>query len=102
VAAKLLKGKYAAFDGSATVRNILASEGYDIFAWSDGPGAYYSKHSHPHDEYIVVDIGQITFLIDAQPFQLESGDALVLPAGTVHEAENRSTKPVSYYICTRK
>ncbi|HEY9685097.1 MAG TPA: cupin domain-containing protein [Oculatellaceae cyanobacterium] len=99
---KLLKGKYADLKNSAAIHAALAKDGYKIFSWSDRPGAYYSKHSHPHDEYIVVESGQIIFLIQEQSYPLEKGDALILPAGTVHEAKNSSTDNVSYFICTRQ
>lgn len=99
---KLLKGKYAELKNSAAIRAALVKDGYEIFSWSDRPGAYYSKHSHPHDEYIVVESGQIIFLIEKQSYTLERGDALILPAGTVHEAENSSAGSVSYFICTHR
>jgi len=83
------------------LREKLSSEGFSIFSWQDGPGAYYSPHSHPHDEYIVVHTGEIVFQIDGEDLLVAAGDALDLPAGTVHAAENRSRKSVSYFICTR-
>lgn len=83
------------------MREKLSSEGFSIFSWQDGPGAYYSPHSHPHDEYIVVHCGEMVFLIDNLEFVVTTGDALDLPAGTVHAAENRGIEPVGYLICTR-
>ncbi len=83
------------------LRQRLESQGYSVFAWQDRPGAYYSPHSHDHDEFIVVHQGTIRFLIDGKPYDLEPGDLLNLPAHTVHEAINEGTQTVRYYICSR-
>jgi quercetin dioxygenase-like cupin family protein len=101
VSATLQKGKYSNCASAAGLREKLEAEGFDVFSWSDSPGAVYSDHSHPHDEYIVVASGRIVFVVDNQRFPLEAGDALDLPANTVHAAKNEDSRPVSYFICTR-
>lgn len=72
-----------------------------MFVWSDSEGAVYDDHSHRHDEYIVVASGAIVFKIASLRYLLEAGDALELPANTVHAAVNENHGPVSYFICTR-
>ncbi len=99
--ASVAQRKYSDCKSVDEMREKLSSEGFSIFSWQDSPGAYYSPHSHPHDEYIVVHSGEIVFLIDNEEFVVTAGDALDLPAGTVHAAENRAGKPVGYMICTR-
>jgi quercetin dioxygenase-like cupin family protein len=101
MAATLQKGKYSDCIGTAILREKLEAEGFDVFSCSDSPGAVYSDHSHSHDEYIVVATGRIVFIIDNQRFPLEAGDALDLPANTVHSAKNEDRQAVSYFICTR-
>jgi quercetin dioxygenase-like cupin family protein len=94
------KQKYDCRDESELERK-LEREGFSIFNWSDRPGAYYSPHSHGHDEFIIVYKGSITFIIQGSKYKLEPGDLLNLPAGTVHEAVNDTREPVHYFICTR-
>ncbi len=99
--ARVLNGIYSDCDSAAILRKRLRQEGYSIFEWSDGPNAYYSPHSHPHDEFIVVVSGEIVFTIDGAAHVVASGDALDLPAGTLHSAENAGNQPVVYFICTK-
>ncbi|HEY9870758.1 MAG TPA: cupin domain-containing protein [Candidatus Obscuribacterales bacterium] len=98
--ARVRKGMYS--DLSAQELQLrLSQDGYSIFAWRDAPGTYYPQHSHPHDEFIVVVSGSIVFEIAGSQYELNTGDALELPAGTVHAAVNRGSTAVSYFICTR-
>jgi len=92
------KDKYRA--SGSQLRRELEAAGLSAFEWSDGPGAFYSPHSHGHDEIIVVNSGKIVFIIDEVEHELCAGDELVLPANTIHSAENRTSKSVSYFICT--
>lgn len=98
---RIHKGMYSALCHSPDLKLRLTEEGYQVFAWEDAPGAVYSEHSHPHDEFIVVASGSICFIVGGQEHDLQPGDAMELPAGTVHAAVNRAAAPVSYYICTR-
>ncbi len=97
---QLHKGRYKECAGRDAVQKRLHSEGYSTFSWQDAPGSYYSPHSHPHLEYIVVHAGSITFKIGGRDYALEEGDALVLPANTTHEAINEGDTTVRYFICT--
>ena len=99
--ASVAQRKYSDCKSANDLREKLSSEGFSIFSWQDGPGAYYSPHSHPHDEYIVVHSGEIVFQIDGEDMLVTAGDALDLPAETVHAAENKGRKPVAYFICTK-
>jgi quercetin dioxygenase-like cupin family protein len=68
------------------LRERLEREGYEVFCWSDGPGATYTPHAHEHDESIWVVDGEISFGLGGRTFRLGAGDRLMLPAGTVHTA----------------
>src|SRR5262245_49807460 len=70
----------------AGLRAQLAREGFEAFAWSDGPGASYRAHDHDHDESIWLVSGTIVFGVDGRDFPLGPGDRLMLPGGTVHTA----------------
>lgn len=70
----------------ADLRRRLEADGFEAFAWSDGPGAVYSAHAHDHDESLWVVAGEITFGIDGCDYRLGRGDRLMLPRNTVHTA----------------
>ncbi len=66
----------------------LRTEGLDPGAWSNGPGDRYAPHDHAYDKVIAVASGSITFGLpdQAEVVDLDEGDRLELPAGTVHDA----------------
>lgn len=99
--ASVAQRKYSDLKSANDLCERLSSEGFSILSWQDGPGAYYSPHSHPHDEYIVVHAGEIVIKIEGEDLLVTAGDALDLPAKTVCAAENKSEKPVLYFICTK-
>jgi len=68
------------------LHDTLERDGFDVFRWSDPPGATYSAHHHDHDESLWVIAGDITFGVDGGDLCLATGDRLMLPAGTVHTA----------------
>ena len=66
----------------------LREEGLDPGPWSNGPGDRYPAHEHSYDKVIVVERGSIRFGLPAtgEELELDQGDRLELPAGTVHDA----------------
>jgi quercetin dioxygenase-like cupin family protein len=70
----------------ARLRRELEGEGFDVWAWTDQPGADYRPHTHDHDESLWVVAGDITFAAAGREFRLGPGDRLMLPKGTVHTA----------------
>lgn len=97
----LLKNKYRSGLAESDLRRCLKADGYSVFSWQDGPGQYYSPHSHPHDEFIVVAVGSIKFMVGGEDYILEPGDMLVLPANTVHEAVNEGSTNVTFFVCSK-
>ncbi|MEQ1762979.1 MAG: cupin domain-containing protein [Pyrinomonadaceae bacterium] len=52
-------------------------------------GASFGRHSHPGEEIAYVLEGSLEYQIDGKPpVTLEAGEALYIPAGTVHAAKN--------------
>jgi quercetin dioxygenase-like cupin family protein len=66
----------------------LRAEAHDCYSWSNGPGDRYSAHSHGYDKVLYCIDGSITFVLEAEGRRLElnGGDRMMLPAGTVHSA----------------
>jgi quercetin dioxygenase-like cupin family protein len=71
-----------------TIRNLLAQENLEPYAWGNSPGDVYSSHTHSYHKVIYVVEGSITFGLPGENRQvtLEAGDRLELPAGTSHNA----------------
>jgi quercetin dioxygenase-like cupin family protein len=66
----------------------LRSEATGCYSWSNGPGDRYAPHSHDYEKILYCVDGSITFVLEAEgrKLDLESGDRMVLPAGTIHSA----------------
>ena len=65
---------------------VFAEEGLEPTVWSNGPGATYAAHDHPHHKVLVCVAGSIIFHTDTADIPLTPADRLDLPAGTVHTA----------------
>jgi len=53
------------------------------------PGAAFGRHWHPGEEIIYVAEGTFVYDVDGQPARtLKAGEAMVIPAGTIHSARN--------------
>lgn len=97
----LHKGRYGSCCANISeLQRRLEQEGLSLFVWKDSPGVVYPPHSHGHDEYIVVSSGEIEFSITGTTYLMQPGDALDLPAGTVHSAVNNGSKSCVYIICS--
>jgi quercetin dioxygenase-like cupin family protein len=52
-------------------------------------GASFGRHSHPGEEIAYVLEGTLEYQIDGKPtVTLKAGEALYIPAGTIHAAKN--------------
>jgi quercetin dioxygenase-like cupin family protein len=66
----------------------LRGEATGCYSWSNGPGDTYAPHSHGYEKVLYCVDGSITFILEAEGRRLElnAGDRMVLPVGTVHAA----------------
>ena len=66
----------------------LEAEAEGAYAWSNGPGDRYGAHSHAYEKVLYCVEGSITFQLEQEgrSLELQAGDRMVLPAGTVHSA----------------
>jgi len=56
------------------------------------PGVAFSKHSHPGAEIAYVLEGTLEYQLEGKPpVTLKAGEALFIPAGTIHAAKNVGT-----------
>jgi quercetin dioxygenase-like cupin family protein len=70
------------------IRRKLAEEGLGYYTWANGPGDFYSEHTHPYHKIIYVVRGSITFQLPdrSEEFTLGAGSRLELPAHAPHSA----------------
>jgi quercetin dioxygenase-like cupin family protein len=53
------------------------------------PGVAFGKHSHPGEEIAYVLEGSLEYQVEGKPpVTLKAGEALFIPAGTIHSAKN--------------
>jgi len=67
----------------------LRNEASDCYSWSNGPGDRYAPHSHSYEKVLYCVDGSITFILEAEDgkrIELQTGDRMVLPTGTIHSA----------------
>jgi uncharacterized protein YjlB len=66
----------------------LRAEGLAAGSWSNGPFDRYAAHAHAYDKVLVCVTGSIRFDLPERgdAVELQPGDRLDLPAGTVHAA----------------
>ena len=66
----------------------LRGEAGGCYSWSNGAGDVYAPHSHSYEKVLYCVDGSITFVLekDGRRLELNAGDRMVLPAGTVHSA----------------
>ena len=77
-----------------TVRQRMQQQGLSPYAWSNGPGDYYSAHSHSYQKVLYCVKGSIRFILPDQRdesgaatyLDLSPGDCMILPAGVRHSA----------------
>jgi quercetin dioxygenase-like cupin family protein len=59
------------------------------------PGGSTGRHTHSGDESDYVLEGQLEVTIDGQePKIVKAGEAIVIPAGAVHNAQNKGSEPL--------
>ena len=66
----------------------LSAEATGCYSWSNGPGDRYAPHSHGYEKVLYCVEGSIRFQLEneGRTLELEAGDRMVLPPGTVHSA----------------
>jgi quercetin dioxygenase-like cupin family protein len=66
----------------------LRREAGSCYSWSNGPHDRYAAHSHPYEKVLYCVEGSIAFVLEheGKRVELNAGDRMVLPPGTVHSA----------------
>src|SRR4051794_6651157 len=73
---------------TSEILSMLKRESLSAYEWSNGPGEFYTEHSHSYAKVIYVVRGSITFHLrpTGTDLTLSEGDRLDLPPGVSHSA----------------
>jgi quercetin dioxygenase-like cupin family protein len=85
---EVIKDRYKDKYFQKYLREDLKEKGFSSspFMTADCPGKHYKSHSHDQDEFIYVSSGRFTFKVEGKTYEINGGEAIILPAGTIHEA----------------
>jgi quercetin dioxygenase-like cupin family protein len=92
----------ASLPNARQLKEILETEGYSVFEWSDSPGTTYEPHAHEEDQSHWIISGALQLTVEGQTYTLEAGDRDFLPARTTHAAFVPGDTPVRYLIGAKK
>lgn len=76
------------------LRRKLEQRGYRVTRYSYPPGTVFPDHTHAVEKVDAVVAGRFRMTTADGEVILEAGDALQVPAGTVHSAEVVGNEPV--------
>jgi quercetin dioxygenase-like cupin family protein len=88
---QLASAQQQAIQRTEVLRNDFSVPGREVIQVlvSFPAGAAFPRHRHPGEEVAYVTEGKLEYRLDGQPdVILEEGDALFIPAGTVHAVTN--------------
>ena len=71
-------------DGSVVSRIVVKGESGSVTLFAFDEGQELSDHTAPFDALVHVLDGEVTVKISGNPFQMKTGDAIVMPAGEPH------------------
>lgn len=71
-------------DGSVVSRQITKAEAGNVTLFAFDEGQELSEHTAPFDALVHVVEGKTEIIISGKSFQLDSGDAIIMPANEPH------------------
>ncbi len=71
-------------EGAIVSRVILKAEAGNVTLFAFAEGQELSEHTAPFDALVHVLDGEVEIKISGQPFQLKTGEAIIMPANDPH------------------
>jgi len=71
-------------DGSVVSRQITKEDAGNITLFAFDEGQELSEHTAPYDALVHVLDGEVEVRISGKPYQLKTGDAIIMPANDPH------------------
>lgn len=87
VEAQTLTDLVAYQEGSIVSRKLLAGRAGSVTLFAFAEGESLSEHTTPYDALVSVLEGTARVTIEGRPFDVEAGQAIVLPANRPHAVE---------------
>jgi quercetin dioxygenase-like cupin family protein len=85
------------------LKRAMEAEGFDVFQWSDPPGATYSPHVHNEDQSHWIVSGNLELNVAGHgTIRLSAGDRDFMPADTEHSAAVAGDESVVYLIGSKQ
>ena len=75
--------------GSVVSRQITKADTGNVTLFAFDAGQELSEHTAPFDALVHVLDGEAEIIISGNPFQLEAGDAIIMPADEPHAVKAR-------------
>jgi len=75
--------------GSVVSRQITKADAGNVTLFAFDAGQELSEHTAPFDALVHVLDGEAEIIISGNPFQLEAGDAIIMPADEPHAVKAR-------------
>ena len=91
VALHVMHAQQSGIKRTDTLRHDLGLAGREVIQVrvDFDPGVAFGKHSHPGAEVAYVLEGSLEYQLEGEPpVTLKAGEALFIPAGTIHAAKN--------------
>jgi quercetin dioxygenase-like cupin family protein len=91
MASQVARAQQPGIDRTDVQRHDLGIPGREVIQVrvDFAPGAAFGRHSHPGAEIAYVLEGTLEYQLDGRPpVTLKAGEALFIPAGTIHAARN--------------
>jgi quercetin dioxygenase-like cupin family protein len=68
-------------------RQMIAGRNEMVVRWKFKKGALAARHSHPHEQIVMMESGRLRFAVGDEEKTLRMGDIVVVPPSVPHEAE---------------
>lgn len=68
-------------------RRMVVGEKEMLVHWEFKKGAVAARHSHPHEQIVMMVAGKMRFMVGDEETVMGPGDMLVVPSGVPHEGE---------------
>ena len=94
----IIAGTKTEFSIDPAILQLLPTQG-SIELQHDAAGKVHRFHTHPVDEILVIISGRLNFMWEGGERICRAGDAILLPAGTLHQSE--ALDDSIYAIATR-
>lgn len=97
---QVLKETVAVAPGAIVSRTLMRSPGGNVTAFAFDRGQALAEHSAPFDALVQLLDGELVVTIDGVEYQLEPGEAVVMPADVPHAV--RAPAPATWILVMLK